>query len=93
MAKYRAALIGCGGKGRDHTNTLIKNELVDLVAFCDIREEALIWITKEGATWRSLPKVYGYWNAIYRRFGCKPMDVMACQPYTRIIRRCLSGRI
>ena len=23
---------------------------------------ALIWITKEGATWRSLPKVYGYWN-------------------------------
>ena len=30
---------------------------------------ALIWITKEGATWRSLPKVYGYWNAIYRRFG------------------------
>ena len=41
MAKYRAALIGCGGKGRDHTNTLIKNELVDLVAFCDVREEAL----------------------------------------------------
>ena len=41
MAKYRAALIGCGGKGRDHTNTLIKNELVDLVALCDIREEAL----------------------------------------------------
>ena len=30
---------------------------------------ALIWITKEGAPWRSLPKVYGYWNAIYRRFG------------------------
>ena len=30
---------------------------------------ALTWITKEGATWRSLPKVYGYWNAIYRRFG------------------------
>ena len=30
---------------------------------------ALIWITKTGAPWRSLPKVYGYWNAIYRRFG------------------------
>ena len=30
---------------------------------------ALTWITKTGATWRSLPKVYGYWNAIYRRFG------------------------
>ena len=30
---------------------------------------ALLWITKEGATWRALPKVYGYWNTIYRRFG------------------------
>ena len=35
----------------------------------DFSWSALIWITKEGATWRSLPKVYGYWNAIYRRFG------------------------
>ena len=30
---------------------------------------ALLWITKEGASWRALPKVYGYWNTIYRRFG------------------------
>ena len=30
---------------------------------------ALVWITKEGATWRALPKTYGYWNSIYRRFG------------------------
>ncbi len=30
---------------------------------------ALIWMTKEGASWRALPKVYGYWNTIYRRFG------------------------
>ena len=30
---------------------------------------ALVWMTKEGATWRALPKVYGYWNSIYRRFG------------------------
>ena len=30
---------------------------------------ALLWITKEGATWRAVPKVYGYWNTIYRRFG------------------------
>ncbi len=41
MAKYRAALIGCGGKGVDHTNTLMKDDVVDLVALCDIREEAL----------------------------------------------------
>ena len=30
---------------------------------------AILWITKEGATWRALPKAYGYWNTIYRRFG------------------------
>ena len=30
---------------------------------------AVVWITKEGATWRALPQVYGYWNSIYRRFG------------------------
>ena len=30
---------------------------------------ALVWMTKEGATWRGMPKVYGYWNTIYRRFG------------------------
>ena len=30
---------------------------------------AIVWITKQGATWRALPKVYGYWNTIYRRFG------------------------
>ena len=30
---------------------------------------AVVWITKEGATWRALPEVYGYWNTIYRRFG------------------------
>ena len=30
---------------------------------------AVVWIAKEGATWRSLPPVYGYWNSVYRRFG------------------------
>ena len=29
----------------------------------------VMWIAKEGATWRFLPKVYGYWNTIYRGFG------------------------
>ena len=30
---------------------------------------AVAWITKQGATWRALPEVYGYWNTIYRRFA------------------------
>ena len=30
---------------------------------------AVLWIAKEGATWRALPKVHGNWNAIYRRFS------------------------
>ncbi|MCZ6680641.1 MAG: Gfo/Idh/MocA family oxidoreductase [Candidatus Poribacteria bacterium] len=41
MGKYRAALLGCGGKGKDHANTLVKDELVNLVALCDVRQEAL----------------------------------------------------
>ena len=31
--------------------------------------ETVVWMTKEGASWRALPKVYGYWNTIYRRFS------------------------
>ncbi|MBC8230572.1 Gfo/Idh/MocA family oxidoreductase [bacterium] len=54
MAKYRAALIGCGGKGKDHANTLVKDNLVDLVALCDIRAEAL----------QTFQKVYGV-SALY----------------------------
>ena len=69
MAKYRAALIGCGGKGRDHTNTLIKNELVDLVAFCDIREEAL----------QAYQEMYGVSCPIHRLSG----DVWAGEPRSR----------
>ena len=30
---------------------------------------AVLWIAKTDATWRALPKVYGYWNTIYRRFS------------------------
>ena len=30
---------------------------------------AVVWMTKEGASWRALPKVYGYWNTIYRRLS------------------------
>ena len=29
----------------------------------------VVWMTKESASWRALPKVYGYWNTIYRRFS------------------------
>ena len=47
----------------------IANRLCRCPEACRRFLSALIWITKEGATWRSLPKVYGYWNAIYRRFG------------------------
>ena len=30
---------------------------------------AVLWMTKNGAPRRDLPKSYGYWNTIYRRFG------------------------
>ena len=56
---------------------------------------AVLWITKEGATWRALPKVYGYWNTIYRRFGrwCDAGEVSALLVDSTIVRAhsCAAG--
>ena len=30
--------------------------------------EGMIWITRTGAPWRDLPKEFGNWNTVHRRF-------------------------
>ncbi len=41
MGKYRVALVGCGGMGRSHLNTLEKMQEFEVVGLCDVAVESI----------------------------------------------------
>jgi transposase len=49
---------------RAHPNVYVGQE-----QDCRLFLSAVLWITRSGAQWRLLPKEYGNWNAVYRRFA------------------------
>src|SRR5437764_13365660 len=49
---------------RAHPNVYVGQEQE-----CRLFLSAVLWITRSGAQWRLLPKEYGNWNAVYRRFA------------------------
>lgn len=49
---------------RSHPNAYVGREQE-----CRRFLSAVLWMARSGAQWRLLPKEYGYWNTIYRRFA------------------------
>ena len=52
-------------KLKDHLPVQRGNVTVDNITFIN----ALLYICENGCKWRRLPKEYGYWHVIYKRFN------------------------
>ena len=49
---------------REFSEIYVRNE-----ATCRHFVEGVFWMARSGSQWRLLPKEYGQWNTVYRRFA------------------------
>lgn len=88
MSKVRIGFIGTGGMAQGHIKGLAANPDVEVVGFCDIREEALKRTVENHPTLKDVPQFKEYRELIA---GAKPDAIHIATPHTVHYEQIITG--